>query len=681
MRFSRGNRIRFRWYAILACGVLVSCGEDSPTVPQNPATGSVFVRVKSFGQPIRGATVLTRPETSRHETDALGSALLDGLEPRVYTLWATHPSAGSGNAALTVIASQTTNLDITLQPGLYLQPIANILSPAPGSGPFSYVDSITFSGVVSDLEDPASSLTLQWSSSRDGLLWNAPTTNDGVTTFVIDDLTNGQHWIRLSAQDPTGFTGIDSVSVTVEPLPPSITIVSPGNQQGFTPGETITFQARVADRETPEAQLTVEWRSDRDGVLDRTPPDADGNVSFATTNLTAEQHRVTLRVTDGDGLNGEAEITVVNLVPPPVESIQAMAHRGRVTLTWTATSDPLFARYEIHRGATETDIGTLIGTVQQADQATYVDALAPLAPSAWYRVHVVNNRGYFRPSPRVAVSNPGGLLLANVPDETLIHPSEDWLYLRFGATLFRVDLVTMEIADTGSLQSSGWMDIGDNGMGVELYSPGSDGWIRIFFCGDTRASRHHQHRALHDQCGHRRQRDRLRVHEAGPVVATTAANVQSEHWFPDRRRRRFRQLPAPDVGQSRRNHRNLDRDLADRHGLLSIRRHREFRPASERYPARRPTARCTDFQGVAKRRVRDHQQRRGGVQREQRHGPPRRVGAWQPHLHGLRFRFHRQRDLRDGGRRSIAPGVRLSQSAANRTILDPGQAAVRAPTR
>lgn len=53
-------------------------------------------------------------------------------------------------------------------------------------------------------------------------------------------------------------------------LAPQINFILPGIPAEFSLGENVTFSATVTDDKTPVTELTIEWKSDKDGVLNTT---------------------------------------------------------------------------------------------------------------------------------------------------------------------------------------------------------------------------------------------------------------------------------------------------------------------------------------------------------------------------------------------------------------------------
>ena len=92
--------------------------------------------------------------------------------------------------------------------------------------------------------------------------------------------------------------------------PPSATILSPLDGDFVEPGGLAEFVAEVGDGQTDPPDLTILWQSSVDGELDSTPPDASGNVYFATNSLSSGPHTITLMVVDEGGKSASTSIGI-----------------------------------------------------------------------------------------------------------------------------------------------------------------------------------------------------------------------------------------------------------------------------------------------------------------------------------------------------------------------------------
>ncbi len=75
---------------------------------------------------------------------------------------------------------------------------------------------ITFSGKVSDAEDDPRNLAIEWTDDSGRVLGSDPAERDGTVTLTTDALTSGSRTVILTATDTSGFTGSDSMRLTVQ---------------------------------------------------------------------------------------------------------------------------------------------------------------------------------------------------------------------------------------------------------------------------------------------------------------------------------------------------------------------------------------------------------------------------------------------------------------------------------
>ena len=105
---------------------------------------------------------------------------------------------------------------------------------------------------------------------------------------------------------------------------PAVTITTPFEGQQFDEGDPVACVG-VVDDDTPPEDLIVDWISSIDGVLpDFDPADADGNVEVTTASLSPGVHVITLRATDKDNEQGEANVTIEIAEVPDLPSIEVI---------------------------------------------------------------------------------------------------------------------------------------------------------------------------------------------------------------------------------------------------------------------------------------------------------------------------------------------------------------------
>ncbi len=94
-------------------------------------------------------------------------------------------------------------------------PSVTISSPTSGDI-FEEGEHATFLAQVSDTEDAAIDLSIEWSSSLDGVFDTSAADSSGQTLFTYDGLQAGNHSITVTVTDSDGLYSTDVVSITVE---------------------------------------------------------------------------------------------------------------------------------------------------------------------------------------------------------------------------------------------------------------------------------------------------------------------------------------------------------------------------------------------------------------------------------------------------------------------------------
>ncbi|MBT3218604.1 MAG: hypothetical protein HN348_05885, partial [Proteobacteria bacterium] len=182
-------------------------------------------------------------------------------------------------------------------------------------------DQIMFVGTVSDDEDAAETIATKLSSSRDGIFWTGFPDTTGSINVPWSDLSVGVHNITLTAEDSDGKVATDGAA-SVEVLNdgrPYVDITAPASYDTYWLDDSITFEGSVTDDESDNETLIYEWRSDVDGDLGNGNPTSVGWTGFATTELSAATHVITLSALDEDNKVGSDSIIVEVLDPLDVD--------------------------------------------------------------------------------------------------------------------------------------------------------------------------------------------------------------------------------------------------------------------------------------------------------------------------------------------------------------------------
>ncbi|HEX2139161.1 MAG TPA: serine hydrolase [Woeseiaceae bacterium] len=150
-----------------------------------------------------------------------GSFSSSSLSVGTHTITAsvTDSDAEAGSASLTLI--------VTIDKPPNEPPVVKIDSPSEGAT-FDQGETVTFTGSATDLQDGSLTVSLQWSSSRDGALGSGG-------SLAVPALSVGTHTVSASVVDTAGASASDSIRIEIAagsggPTP------SPGSTGGGSAG-------------------------------------------------------------------------------------------------------------------------------------------------------------------------------------------------------------------------------------------------------------------------------------------------------------------------------------------------------------------------------------------------------------------------------------------------------------
>lgn len=214
-------------------------------------------------------------------------------------------------------------------------PVVSVLSPSSNS--FVAVgDSVMFEGTIVDQESQGNQLSVEWTSSLDGVLYTGQPSSQGSTQFSTDMLSAGVHSITLSSTDPSGLSADDVVSLRVNTPPTTPTVsITPASA---TSSDTLSGSAIGSiDADGQSVTYTYEWFEN--GVL----------TSYTSTMIPSSAVDVNdiwrLHVTpnDGyhDGISAETTIVINNSLPTidtPILTSSSGSFYNDATFTCSATA-------------------------------------------------------------------------------------------------------------------------------------------------------------------------------------------------------------------------------------------------------------------------------------------------------------------------------------------------------
>jgi hypothetical protein len=307
---------RASWLVYLILPLFVACDSDVKIGTFNTPPAAAITSHADGDEVFAGAEVLLTGNVS--DADGASESLtvtwiIGGLhtctdavaDETGLTSCAAVIEEGKGDVSLQVQdpGNEVGQANITLVVIPNEAPVALILSPT-DSGTFYSDQPITFEGSASDAEDAAEDLIINWNSDLDGDL-ALQATPDSTGSFTGNGpLSQGTHLISLTATDTVSKTGTDTVTISVGPpnTEPSCEITAPVSGSAGEEGALIQFEGLVSDPDIANSLLTVEWSSDKDGVIGGSNPNSSGDVAFLYDALTAEAHVITMTVTDEVGV-------------------------------------------------------------------------------------------------------------------------------------------------------------------------------------------------------------------------------------------------------------------------------------------------------------------------------------------------------------------------------------------
>ena len=175
--------------------------------------------------------------------------------------------------------------------------------------------SVMFEGSATDPDIPADLLSVNWTSSLDGLLGSSVPVTDGRVGLSVTGLSVGTHLVTMTVTDDVGASCSSLLKHTVG-TPPTVSLISPSTGSVFNAGVAVEFTAVVGDAESRSEDLSLLWSSNIDGALSTTPADSAGVSSFSSATLSAGDHLITLGATDPDGQSGSDALALrINSLP------------------------------------------------------------------------------------------------------------------------------------------------------------------------------------------------------------------------------------------------------------------------------------------------------------------------------------------------------------------------------
>lgn len=266
---------------------------------------------------------------------------------------------------------------------------------------------------------------------------------------------------------------------------PSISFQKPYSFQKHALGDSIKFICLITDNYSNTESINVSLSSSINGFMAEGYPNKDGIFEYSTTSLSKGEHYIRLEAKDSDGYVGIDSVLVRNVMPPRVTLYEPNITELGVEIRWSECNDPDFERYEIYRSIDNNGsyyYDTKIGTITDKKEISIYDYEPPITDSIFYRVVSYNLQHEHTESEFVKVINPAGVLYNYTINDVVIHPNSNIIYF----TTKREEIIAFNLntkTEIGKIESStelGYIDIGENGYGLELYVSNKSGYIDIY---------------------------------------------------------------------------------------------------------------------------------------------------------------------------------------------------------
>jgi hypothetical protein len=188
----------------------------------------------------------------------------------------------------------------------------NVSITAPTSGDVANQgDNVLYEATITDLNDDPADIALSWTSSVSGEFNTQSATSTGKVTFTSQILGPGSHTVTLTATDPEGFTGSDTISFTINGLPDPPDVEIEPNPATSSDDLKVTIVVPAIDPEGDTISYTYAWY--QDGLL------TSYASSLVPSSATTRGQTWKVEVTPDDGLGtgdpGSDTVTIENSVP------------------------------------------------------------------------------------------------------------------------------------------------------------------------------------------------------------------------------------------------------------------------------------------------------------------------------------------------------------------------------
>lgn len=319
-------------------------------------------------------------------------------------------------------------------------------------------------------------------------VFTVPYTSDAITDVYgltkIEGISSGEYQVYAESGNVTGKSIVilgenDAQNVTVGvnytgPITfiPQINFILPDLNNAYAPGDTVVFRVKVTNYKEGSQ---VSWHSNLDGHLASTPIDEAGFSNFSTSKLRQGEHTISATAAGKEGYNAirVKQIDIdgpqkVYLYPLDVQGTQAL-------LKWSKYRGNDFDFYQAECRFNTRPDEPFTGTISTGHLIAQGDTSVTIQlPVSYYSAQVYvmagNTNGSYNVSNIRELNRSIGPIIDGIPVQMLQHPLNTWVYLVFSDHAIIYDYQNKEIIATATTGTTAkFIDLGDNGAGLELY--------------------------------------------------------------------------------------------------------------------------------------------------------------------------------------------------------------------
>jgi outer membrane protein assembly factor BamB len=229
-------------------------------------------------------------------------------------------------------------------------------------------------------------------SSSGSLIWNYMT---GWLVLSSPAVANGRVYIGSYDESVYCFGSIPPVAVTASVN--DVTVMKKSLNLAWT---------RSTDPQFAKYEV---FRSVSSGVLGTSIADIT-NITTTNMDITglspSTTYYFTVRIWNTFGLYSDStQISVTTAAPPTAVTVSPSAvTKNSLSLTWGASSESFFARYEVYQSAIQGNLGTLIETItSKTTTSLTVDNLSQ-GTTYYFTVRTIDSEGLYADSTQIAVT-------------------------------------------------------------------------------------------------------------------------------------------------------------------------------------------------------------------------------------------------------------------------------------